>query len=66
MCIRDRLGTSDPAEISAMLTDWPTIIAKGEEVYEKSNGTVQLWPNIAERVKVDAFSFCLLYTSRCV
>lgn len=51
------LGTSDPAEISAMLTDWPTIIAKGEEVYEKSNGTVQLWPNIAEMVKVDAFSF---------
>lgn len=40
-----------------MLTDWPTIIAKGEEVYEKSNGTVQLWPNIAEMVKVDAFSF---------
>ncbi len=51
------LGTSDPDEISAMLTDWDTIIAKGEEIYEKSNGEVSLWPNIAEMVKVDAFSF---------
>lgn len=51
------LGTSDPAEISAMLTDWDTIMKKGEEVYEKSNGEVYLWPNITEMVKVDAFSF---------
>ena len=51
------LGTSDPDEISAMLTDWDTIIAKGEEIYEASGGTVHLWPNITEMVKVDAFSF---------
>lgn len=51
------LGTSDPAEISAMLTDWDMIMKKGEEVYEKSNGEVYLWPNITEMVKVDAFSF---------
>ena len=51
------LGTSDPAEISAMLTDWETVIAKGEEINEKSNGEVSLWPNITEMVKVDAFSF---------
>lgn len=51
------LGTSDPEEISAMLTDWDTIIAKGEEIDEKSGGTVKLWPNITEMVKVDAFSF---------
>ncbi len=51
------LGTSDPAEISAMLTDWETVIAKGEEIHEKSNGEVSLWPNITEMVKVDAFSF---------
>lgn len=51
------LGTSDPDEIAAMLTDWDTIIAKGEEVYEASGGTVHLWPNITEMVKVDAFSF---------
>lgn len=51
------LGTSDPEEISAMLSDWDTIRAKGEEVYEASGGTVHLWPNIAEMVKVDAFSF---------
>lgn len=51
------LGTSDPAEISAMLTDWDAVRAKGEEVYEASGGTVHLWPNITEMVKVDAFSF---------
>ncbi|MEZ3460856.1 MAG: extracellular solute-binding protein [Lachnospiraceae bacterium] len=51
------LGTSDPAEISAMLGDWETVIAKGEEIYEKSNSEVSLWPNITEMVKVDAFSF---------
>lgn len=51
------LGTSDPDEISAMLSDWDTIIAKGEEVYEKSGGEVCLWPNMSEMVKVNAFSF---------
>lgn len=51
------LGTSDPVEISEMLSSWDAILAKGEEVYEKSGGTVHLWPNIAEMVKVDAFSF---------
>ena len=51
------LGTSDPDEISAMLTDWDTIIAKSEEISEASGGTVHLWPNITEMVKVDAFSF---------
>ncbi len=51
------LGTSDPVEISNMLSDWDSIIAKGEEVYQASNGEVHLWPNIAEMVKVDAFSF---------
>lgn len=51
------LGTSDPEEISSMLTDWDTIIAKGEEINEKSEGKVKLWPNITEMVKVDAFSF---------
>ncbi|NLP33772.1 MAG: extracellular solute-binding protein, partial [Clostridiales bacterium] len=51
------LGTSDDKEISAMLSDWDSIIAKAKEVYEKSNGEVYLWPNIAEMVKVQAFSF---------
>lgn len=51
------LGTSDPAEISAMLSDWDAVIAKGEEVYEASGGTVQLWPNLDEMPKVVAFSY---------
>ncbi len=54
------LGTSDPAEISAMLSDWDAIIAKGEEVYEASGGTVQLWPNLDEMPKVVAFSYAPL------
>ena len=51
------LGTSDPDEIAAMFPDWESIITKGEEIYEASGGTVHLWPNIAEMVKVEAFSF---------
>lgn len=51
------LGTSDADEIAAMLQSWDDVIAKGQEVYEKSNGEVSLWPNITEMVKVDAFSF---------
>lgn len=51
------LGTSDPDEISVMLTDWDKIIAKGEEIYEKSNGEVYLWPGMGEMVKVNAFSY---------
>ena len=51
------LGTSDPDEISVMLTDWDTIIAKGEEINEKSNGEVYLWPGMGEMVKVNAFSY---------
>lgn len=51
------LGTSDPDQISAMLSDWTQIEAKAKEVFEKSNGKVFLWPNISEMVKVDAFSF---------
>lgn len=51
------LGTSDPEEISTMLSDWDTIITKGEEISQKSDGRVKLWPNISEMVKVDAFSF---------
>lgn len=50
------LGTSDPDEISAMLPDWDAVFAKGEEIYEKSNGEVHLWSTISEMPKVDAFS----------
>jgi len=51
------LGTSDDKEISAMLTGWDNIIATAKDVSEKSNGEVSLWSNLAEMVKVQAFSF---------
>ncbi len=50
------LGTSDDAEISAMLNSWDAIKAKALEVKEASGGTVFLWPNLGEMVKVSAFS----------
>lgn len=50
------LGTSDDAEISAMLSSWDAIKAKGLEIKEKSNGEVYLWPNLSEMVKVAGYS----------
>lgn len=42
---KEYLGTDDPDELEAMLTDWETFIAKGEEVRDKSNGTVFMFPS---------------------
>ncbi|MHC1787546.1 MAG: ABC transporter substrate-binding protein [Christensenellales bacterium] len=50
------LGTSDDAEISALLNSWDAIKAKALEIKEASGGTVFLWPNLGEMVKVSAFS----------
>lgn len=51
------LGTSDPDEISAMMGSWDEIKALAEKVKADSNGTVWLWPNTIEMVKVVGFSF---------
>lgn len=37
---KEYLGTDDPKELEAMLSDWDSFIEKGKEVAEKSNGTV--------------------------
>ena len=50
------LGTSDDAEISAMLSSWDAIKEKALEIKEKSNGEVYLWPNLSEMVKVAGYS----------
>lgn len=50
------LGTSDDAEISAMLSSWDAIKEKALEIKEKSNGEVYLWPNLGEMVKVAGYS----------
>lgn len=39
---REYLGTDDPKELEAMLSDWDSFIAKGKEVAEKSGGTVYM------------------------
>lgn len=50
------LGTSDDAEISAILSSWTAIKEKALEIKEKSNGEVWLWPNLSEMVKVAGYS----------
>lgn len=50
------LGTSDDAEISAILSDWDAVKAKALEIKENSNGEVYLWPNLGEMVKVEGYS----------
>lgn len=42
------LGTDDPKELEAMLPDWETFVKVGKEVYEKSDGTIYMWPGIAD------------------
>lgn len=37
---KEYLGTDDPEELAAMLSDWDSFIEKGKEVKEKSGGTV--------------------------
>ncbi|HIQ75881.1 MAG TPA: extracellular solute-binding protein [Candidatus Faecousia excrementipullorum] len=51
------LGTSDPAEISAMITSWEDMLALQEKVYKESNGEVSVFGTISEMPKVSAFSF---------
>lgn len=50
------LGTDDADQIAEKLSDWDKIIAVAKEVKEKSNGTVYLWPNLNEIVKVEGYS----------
>ena len=45
---REYFGTDDPQELQAMFPDWETFVEKGIEVYEKSGGTIYMWPGIAD------------------
>lgn len=54
------LGTSDPAEISAMITSWDDMTKLQEQVYNASNGEVAVFGTISEMTKVSAFSFAPL------
>lgn len=50
------LGTSDDAEISAILGSWDAMQEKALEIKEASEGTVYLFPNLSEMVKVAGYS----------
>ncbi len=50
------LGTSDDAEISAMLNSWDAIKEKAIEIKEKSEGKVFLWNSVGDIVKVAGYS----------
>jgi len=50
------LGTSDDVEISQKLSSWDKIIEVARDVKEQSNGTVWLFPNLGEVVKVEGYS----------
>lgn len=41
-------GTDDPKELQNIFSSWDVFIEKGKEVYEKSNGTVYMWPGIGD------------------
>lgn len=41
-------GTDDPDELEAMFPTWDSFVEKGKEVYEKSGGTVFMWPGIGD------------------
>lgn len=51
------LGTSDPAEISAMITSWDDMLALQKKVWDASEGEVAVFGTIGEMPKVSAFSF---------
>ena len=51
------LGTSDEKELAAMMGSWDEILALAEKVYNDSDGTVYLWPNAIEMVKVVGYSY---------
>lgn len=43
---KEYLGTDDPDELADMLSDWDAFLEKGEEVKEKSNGTVFMFASL--------------------
>lgn len=45
---KEYFGTDDPKELEAMFPDWESFIEKGEEVYDKSGGTIYMWPGVAD------------------
>lgn len=45
---KEYLGTDDPEELKAMLSDWNAFITKGKEVSQKSSGKVYMLAGLAD------------------
>ena len=45
---KEYLGTDDPAELEAMFQTYDDYVTIGREVYEKTNGTVTLFPGLGD------------------
>ncbi|TYP76674.1 ABC transporter substrate-binding protein [Paenibacillus methanolicus] len=43
---KEYLGTDNPEEMEALLTDWDVFIEKGKEVLDKSGGKVMMFPSL--------------------
>lgn len=43
---KEYLGTDDPDELAAMLSDWDKIVEVGKQVYEKSDGKIALLDDV--------------------
>ncbi|MDO4274542.1 MAG: extracellular solute-binding protein [Eubacteriales bacterium] len=49
---KEYFGTDDPEELSAMFTTWEDYIEKGQEVTEKSNGSVKMFAGLSDLYNV--------------
>lgn len=49
---KEYFGTDDPEELSAMFNSWDAYIEKGQEVNEKSGGTVKMFAGLSDLYNV--------------
>jgi multiple sugar transport system substrate-binding protein len=49
---KEYFGTDDPDELTEILSDWDTMIQKGVEIKEKSNGEVFLFTGVDEVISI--------------
>ncbi len=45
---KEYLGTDDPAEVGAMISDWDAFLEVGQQVSEKSNGKVKMMVSLGD------------------
>lgn len=55
---REYFGTDDPQEIGALFADWDTVLQTATTLYERSGGSVRMFPGIGETL------FRIFYSAR--